>query len=78
GRDYTIIYDEKRILSIKNVNIQYAKRALVRRKTYYNGDFAKDKYFNKLYIKTYMWEYTVELDEYQIETAINELIKVCS
>ncbi len=75
GRDYTIIYDEKRIFPIKNINIQYVERSLVRRKTYYNGDFTKDKYFNKLYIKTYMWEYTVELNEYQIETAINYLRK---
>lgn len=75
GQDYTVIYDEKNVTAIKNTNIQYVTRALVRRKTYYNGEFSKDKYFNKLYIKTYMWKYTVELNEYQIETAINELRK---
>lgn len=76
GRDYTVIYEYKRVYAIKNSNIRYVTRALVRRKTYRNGEFAKDKYFNKLYIKANNWEYMVELDEYQIETAINELSKV--
>lgn len=76
GDKYTLIYSEKEIHVISNFSIHNATHNLTRVKTYVNGTFDSDKYQHKLCI-TADREYLVELNEYQVETAIKELEKVC-
>lgn len=75
GRDYTVIYNEKQIVVIDNYNIESIERYAVREKTYYNSQYAKEEYFHRVYIKAES-RYFVELDEHQVEIAINELNKI--
>lgn len=75
GQDYTVIYNEKKIVAIDNYNIESVKRYAVRKKTYYNSQYAKEEYFHRVYIKAES-RYFVELDEHQVEIAIDELNKI--
>ena len=76
GDKYTLIYSEKEIHVISNFSIQNITHNLTRVKTYVNSTFDSDEYQHKLCIIADR-EYLVELNEYQVETAINELEKVC-
>lgn len=75
GRNYTVIYNEKQIVVIDNYDIEAVERYAVREKTYYNLQYAKEKYFHRVYIKAGS-RYFVELDEHQIEIVIDELSKI--
>lgn len=75
GQNYTVIYNEKQIVVIDNHDIKSVERYAVREKTYYNLQYAKEKYFHRVYIKAWS-RYFVELDEHQVEIAIDELSKV--
>lgn len=76
GDEYTLIYSEKEIHVISNFSIHNITHNLTRVKKYVNSTFDSDEYKHKLCIKAYR-EYFVELNEYQVETAIKELEKVC-
>lgn len=75
GKNYTLIYNEKQIVVIDNYNIESVERYAVREKTYYNLQYAKEKYFHRVYIKA-GGRYFVELDEHQVEIAIDELNRI--
>lgn len=76
GGEYTLIYSEKEIHVISNFSIHNVTHSLTRVKKYVNSTFDSDEYQHKLCI-TADREYFVELNEYQVETAIKELEKVC-
>lgn len=72
GRDYTVIYNEKAVNVIKNSDIQSVTRHITRLKQYQDNLYAGEEYLHKVNI-TADKEYYVELNEYQVEMAINEL-----
>ncbi|MDE6666007.1 MAG: hypothetical protein K2K14_07495 [Ruminococcus sp.] len=76
GHDYTLIYNEKNIYLIDNIDIQNVSRHIVRVKNYVNDIFDSDEYQHKLCIRADNCEYFVELNEYQVEIAIDELSRV--
>lgn len=75
GQNYTVIYNEKQIVAVDNYNIESVERYAVRKKTYYNSQYAKEEYLHRVYIKAGS-RYFVELDEHQVEIAIDELNKI--
>lgn len=75
--EYTLIYSEKEIYVINNFSIQEVTHHLTRVKKYVNDTFEGDEYQHKLQVRANNREYFVELNEYQVEIAINELEKVC-
>lgn len=74
GRDYTVIYNEKAVYVIKNSDIRSVTRHITRLKQYQDNLYAGEEYLHKAHI-TADKEYFVELNEYQVEMAINELNK---
>lgn len=76
GGNYTLIYSEKEIHVISNFSIHNVTHDITRVKKYVNSIYDSDEYKHKLRI-TAEREYFVELNEYQVETAISELEKVC-
>lgn len=72
GRDYTVIYNEKAVDVIKNSDILSVTRHITRLKQYEGNLYAGEEYLHKVHI-TADKDYFVELNEYQVEMAINEL-----
>lgn len=81
GIKYTLIYNQLGVCLIKNRDIKKVSRHVVRQKKYDTYDFfyKGDKYVHQLYILTKdqfgVEEYYVELNEFQVEMAISELLK---
>lgn len=79
GSEYTVIYNQTSIYAIKNSDIITASRNVVRQKKYDNYDFIYkgDKFAHKLYIRAkyenYQWDFYIELDEFQVEAALDEI-----
>lgn len=72
GRDYTVIYSEKAVDVIKNSDIRSVTRHITRLKQYQDNLYAGEEYLHKVHIMADK-DYFVELNEYQVEMAINEL-----
>lgn len=72
GSIYTVIYSEKAVDVIRNSDIRSVARHITRLKQYEGNLYAGEKYIHKLHI-TADREYYAELNEYQVEMAINEL-----
>ncbi len=81
GAEYTLIYDQSAVYEIKSSDIITIARYVVRQKKYDKYDFfyRGDKYAHFLYINAkpgrYLGKFYVELDEFQVEAALNELFK---
>lgn len=81
GIEYTVIYNPFGVYLIKNRDIKKVSRHVVRQKKYDTNEFAYkgDEYIHKLYILEKnlfdMEEYYLELNEFQVEMAISELLK---
>lgn len=81
GIEYTLFYHQLGVCLIKNSDIKKVSRHVVRQKKYDTYDFfyKGDKYVHQLYILTKdrfgVEEYYVELNEFQVEMAISELLK---
>lgn len=81
GAEYTLVYDQSAVYEIKNSDIMTIARYIERQKKYDKYDFfyRGDKYAHFLHIKAkpgrYLGEFYVELDEFQVEAALNELFK---
>lgn len=81
GIEYTVIYDPFRVYLIKNRDIKIASRHVVRQKKYDTNEFVYkgDEYIHQLYILSKSQyntdEYYLELNEFQVEMALCELLK---
>lgn len=81
GSEYTVIYDPFSVYLIKNRDIKIASRHVVRQKKYdtYEFVYKGDEYIHQLYILSKSQyntdEYYLELNEFQVEMAISELLK---
>ncbi len=81
GIEYTLIYHQFGVSLIKNRDIKKVSRHVVRQKKYDTNEFTYkgDVYIHKLYIleknRFDMEEYYLELNEFQVEMAISELLK---
>lgn len=76
GDKYTVICSEKEIHVISNFSVHNVTHSITRVKKYVNSIYDSDEYRHRLCIMAER-EYFVELNEYQVETAISELEKVC-
>lgn len=72
GSDYTVIYGEKSVDVVRNSDIRSVTRHITRLKHYQDTLYAGEEYIHKLRIDADR-EYFAELNEYQVEMAINEL-----
>lgn len=72
GRNYTVIHNEHSVLAIKNSDIHSVRRHIIRLKQYMNSTYAGEEYLHKVIILADT-EYSVELNEYQVESVINAL-----
>lgn len=72
GTDFLVIYDEKNVDVIKLSNVRSFSRHITRLKKYDGTLYAGEEYLHKVRIIADK-EYLAELDEYQVEMAVNEL-----
>ena len=72
GTDYTVIYGERVVAVIRNSDIKSVTRHITRLKKYDGTLYSGEEYLHKVRIIADK-EYFAELNEYQVEMAVNEI-----